>query len=84
MCIKYISVVPSEYALMGSTLKLKWFKENMLTLPAEPTPQQFVAHCKAYILRLIGGVLMPNKLGNKVHLIYLPLLTDLDWAGWYN
>ena len=63
-----------EYALVGSTLKLKWLKEHMLTLPAEPTLQQLVGHCRACILGLIGGVLMPNKLGNRVHLMYLPLL----------
>ena len=34
MCIKYIGVVPPENALVGSTLKLKWLKEHMLTLPA--------------------------------------------------
>ena len=69
---------------MGSTLKLKWLKENMLTLPAKPTQQQLATHCRAYILELIGGVLMPNKSGNKVHLMYLPLLADLEWTGWYN
>ena len=63
---------------MGLILKLKWLKESMLTFLAEPTPQQLAAHCRAYILGLIGGVLMSDKLGNKVHLMYLPLLIDLD------
>ena len=27
---------------------------------------------------------MPDKSANKVHLMYLPLLADLDWAGLYN
>jgi len=47
----------------GITLKLKWLKENMLTLPVEPTPQQLAAHYRAYILGLIGGVLMLDKSG---------------------
>jgi len=33
----------------------------MLILPAEPTPQQLVTHSRAYVLGLIGGVLMPDK-----------------------
>ena len=78
MCAKYIGVVPLENALVGSTLKLKWLKEHMLTLPAKPTPQQPAAHCRANILGMIGGELMPDKLGNRVHLMYLPLLADLD------
>ena len=27
---------------------------------------------------------MPEKLGNKVHLMYLPMLEDLEWAGRYS
>ena len=63
---------------MGSTLKLKWLKENILTLPAESAPQQLVVYCKAYILGLISGGLMPDKSRNKIQLIYLPLLVDLN------
>ena len=84
MCLKYIGGVPPKNALVGSTLKLKWLKENMLTLPAKPTPQQLAIHCRAYILGLIGGVLMLNKSGNRVHLMYLPLLVDIDRVGRYN
>ncbi|XP_052478026.1 serine/threonine-protein phosphatase 7 long form homolog [Gossypium raimondii] len=32
---------------------------------------------RAYIMHLIGGVLMPNANGSKVHLMYLPLLSNL-------
>jgi len=35
------------------------------------------AHAKAYILRLIGRVLMPDKTKNKVHLMDLNYLTNL-------
>ena len=81
MCIEYIGVVPPENALVGSTLKLKWLKEHMLTLPAELTPQQLAGYCRAYILGQIGGVSVPDKSGNKVHLMYLPLLAYFDKAG---
>ena len=36
MCKKYIGVIPLENAQVGSTLKLMWLKEHMLTHPAEP------------------------------------------------
>ena len=81
MCEEYIGVVPPENALVGLTLKLKWLKEHMLTLPTEPTPQQLVAHCRAYIVGHIGGVLMLDKSENKVHLKYLPLLANLNRVG---
>ncbi|KAH1247060.1 hypothetical protein GmHk_06G017038 [Glycine max] len=49
----------------------------MLTLLAEPTPQQLTGHCRAYILWFIGGMLMPHKSRNRVHQMYLSLLADL-------
>ncbi|KAH1193502.1 Serine/threonine-protein phosphatase 7 long form [Glycine max] len=33
---------------------------------------------------LIGGVLMPYKMGNQVHLMYLTVLVDLDRVRWYS
>jgi len=42
------------------------------------------AHAKAYILGLIGGVLMLDKTGNKVHLMYLNYLTNLQITRRYN
>ncbi|KAF7826509.1 serine/threonine-protein phosphatase 7 long form-like protein [Senna tora] len=39
---------------------------------------------QAYILRLIGGFLMPDTSGNKVSLICLPLLRNLEEAGRYS
>ncbi|KAG4975676.1 hypothetical protein JHK86_035150 [Glycine max] len=80
MCAKYIGVVPLENSLVGSTLKLKWLKEHMLTLPAEPIPQKLADHRRAYLLGLICGLLMPGKSADRVHLMYLPLSGDFDRA----
>ncbi|KAL5142177.1 Serine/threonine-protein phosphatase 7 long form [Glycine soja] len=60
MCVEYIGVVPLENALVGSTLKLKWLKEHMLTLPVEHTPQQLTAHCRACILAYSSIVVKPH------------------------
>jgi len=49
----------------------------MLPLGEEPTEEELHAHCKVYILSLIGGVLMSDRTDNKVHLMYLPFLTNL-------
>ncbi|MFQ6640262.1 hypothetical protein Gotur_014766, partial [Gossypium turneri] len=32
---------------------------------------------RAYIMHIIGGVLMPDSNNNNVHIMYLPLLADL-------
>jgi len=49
----------------------------MLPLGEEPIEEQLHAHCRTYILGLIGGVLMPDRTNNKVHLMYLTFLTNL-------
>nr|KYP45174.1 Serine/threonine protein phosphatase 7 long form isogeny [Cajanus cajan] len=78
LCYELLGFVPPKgEALVGSSIKLKW-------LPDEPTEQQLFQHCRAYILGLIGGVIMLDKSGNKIHLMYLPLLAELERAGRYN
>ena len=80
MCHTYLGVVPPKHdAIVGSTIKLKWLCDNK-----PPLPQQLETHCKAYILGLIWGVLMPDKIGNKFHLMCLTLLTILRHAGRYS
>ncbi|KAH1096781.1 hypothetical protein J1N35_013702 [Gossypium stocksii] len=36
------------------------------------------------ILQLIGGILLPDVNQNKVHIMYLPLLEDLELAGGFS
>ncbi|RZC20247.1 protein MAIN-LIKE 2-like [Glycine soja] len=85
MCEQYLGVVPPKgEAIVGSAIKLKWLQDSMSPLPAEPTQQQLEACCRAYIVWLIGGVFMPNKTGNRVHLIYLTVLDDLEQVRRYS
>jgi len=55
--------------------------EKPMTDPTYYEWEQLAAQYRTYILGLISGVLMPAKSGNKVHLMYLPRLVDLDRAG---
>lgn len=85
VCQQYLGVVPPKgEAIISSAIKIKWLQDNMPPLPVEPTQQRLEAHCRAYILRLIGGVLMPDKTGNRVHLMYLTLLGDLERVRHYS
>ncbi|KAK5811994.1 hypothetical protein PVK06_027388 [Gossypium arboreum] len=52
----------------GSRIEMKWLKDNFSHLDnsfSEVERQQFT---RAFILRLIGGLLMPSKSLNLVHL----------------
>ncbi|MFQ6652446.1 hypothetical protein Gotur_024307 [Gossypium turneri] len=42
------------------------------------TEGELMCAARAYIMHILGGVLMPNTNNNKVHMMYLPLLADLS------
>ncbi|KAH1214924.1 hypothetical protein GmHk_13G036181 [Glycine max] len=50
-------------------------------LPEEPTIHQLQCKCRAYIMHMIGGALIPDKSGNIVHLIKPVLRTVLGIIG---
>ncbi|XP_052878951.1 protein MAINTENANCE OF MERISTEMS-like [Gossypium arboreum] len=53
-------------------------------LSVNATEEELVCSTRAYIMHIIGGVLMPNSNNNKVHLQYLPLLADLRNVSSYS
>ena len=71
--------VPPYNACKGAALKLTWSLSILCApFPEEPTIHQLQCRCRAYIMYMIGGALIPDKSGNKVHLMYLNLLHDLN------
>ncbi|XP_038999034.1 serine/threonine-protein phosphatase 7 long form homolog [Hibiscus syriacus] len=83
-CQNLLGVVPPEEHLNGSRVKLTWLQSTFQHLPENASEKDIKYAARAYILRLIGGVLMPDKSGNLVHLMYLPLLRDFKLAGTYS
>ncbi|KAL2941118.1 Serine/threonine-protein phosphatase 7 long form-like protein [Bienertia sinuspersici] len=70
-----------KLVLRGSTLKLSWLRQHFIHLPADADDETVQRFSRAYILMLMGAVLFPNKIGDIVSLLYLPLLRDLEAAG---
>ncbi|KAL4340096.1 hypothetical protein GQ457_08G026100 [Hibiscus cannabinus] len=66
--------------LDGGRVHITWLDQNFSNLPANDSTlinEQFV---RAHILRVIGGILMPDKSRNKVHLMWLRHLRDFSKA----
>ena len=63
---------------------MKWLDQTFSQFPDEPTDDQIQHFARAYILKLIGGYLMPDKSSSDVYLMYLPLLADLTAVGSYS
>ena len=79
LCHELLGEVPLENAHKGTVLKLTWLLSMFrVPLPEEPTTHQLQCRFRAYIMYMIGGALIPDKSGNRVHSMYLNLLRDLN------
>ncbi|KAH1106747.1 hypothetical protein J1N35_010515 [Gossypium stocksii] len=77
LCYSLLGASPGDAESTFSELKFTWLKANFQHLSDNATEEELVCAALAYIMHIIGGVLMPNSNNNKVHLQYLPLLADL-------
>lgn len=78
---EHLGLRPPREELDGQKLKLTWLRDNFSNPPvqADGSINEIVLHryVRAYLLYLIGAVLFPDKSGNKVQMLYFPLLIDL-------
>nr|XP_012567795.1 protein MAIN-LIKE 2-like [Cicer arietinum] len=77
-------VIPPQGATKGNSIKLKWLKDTFDDVDENASVLEKQASCRAYILCMIGGLLMSDKSNNRVHLKYLSLLGDLQKASQYS
>ncbi|OIW01431.1 hypothetical protein TanjilG_11149 [Lupinus angustifolius] len=77
LCMQLLGAVPAGNELMGQRVKLTWLERTFRDIPDNANDVIIEQHAKAFILRMIGEFLMPDTSGNRVHLMYLPLLQDL-------
>ncbi|GMP47616.1 hypothetical protein CsSME_00015278 [Camellia sinensis var. sinensis] len=87
LCVELLGAAPTQEDFIGSSLKLKWISEHFRHLPHDASDETVHHYARAYILWLIGGVLVPDKSQNIVKMMFLPLLRDFDriqeysWGG---
>ncbi|KAF1894975.1 hypothetical protein Lal_00022470, partial [Lupinus albus] len=85
MCGELLGKVPIvEEDMRGCELKLAWLVDNFSQLPPNPTQIQLQQYCRACILYILGGELLPHKSNSRVHLMYLHLLRDLSRVNRYS
>ncbi|KAG8477254.1 hypothetical protein CXB51_030968 [Gossypium anomalum] len=76
-CYSLLGASPGDADSTFSELKFTWLKANFQHLSVNATEEELVCAARAYIMHIIGDVLMPDSNNNKVHLQYLSLLADL-------
>lgn len=83
-CQRLLGRSPEDTHIRGGRLQIQWLIDNFGELPENATEETVRCYARAYILRLIGGFLMPDKSQNLVKLMFLQFLEDLDCCGAYN
>ncbi|MFQ6623895.1 hypothetical protein Gotur_003655 [Gossypium turneri] len=77
LCYSLLGVSPADAECNFTGLKFSWLKTNFEHLSINATKHEVMCAARAYIMHIIGCVLIPNANNNRVHLMYLPLLADL-------
>ncbi|KAL4333357.1 hypothetical protein GQ457_07G002610 [Hibiscus cannabinus] len=78
-CYGHLGKVPDKTDIDGKRVKLTWLK-SAFQLDGNFSEQDVRCAVRAYILLLIGGMLMPDKSSAMVHTQYLKFLT-LPWEA---
>ncbi|XP_057744939.1 protein MAIN-LIKE 2-like [Arachis stenosperma] len=64
-------------------IKLKWLRNRFQQMLLDLQDNALIQYAHCYILYLLGGVLLSDKVNNTVHVRYLPLLADYDAISTY-
>ncbi|KAF7826449.1 Beta-fructofuranosidase, cell wall isozyme [Senna tora] len=78
LCVRLLGEAPPTDQFKGSWVMMSWFDERFSQVPENSTDVQLEQFTRGYIMRLLGGFLMPDTSGNLQTLMYLPLLENLD------
>ncbi|KAH1040065.1 hypothetical protein J1N35_041808 [Gossypium stocksii] len=74
LCYDLLRRLPSKGKFTG--LRFSWLKANFEHFPSTASEWEAMHAIPTYIMHLIGGVFMLDTNGNKVHLVYLSLLSN--------
>ncbi|MFQ6652492.1 hypothetical protein Gotur_024329 [Gossypium turneri] len=84
LCYQLLGDSPGDGESYFSGIKFTWLKAKIGQLSATATEGELMCVARAYIMHMVGAVLMPDANGDNVHLMYLPLLADLSTARSYS
>ncbi|MFQ6663380.1 hypothetical protein Gotur_030930, partial [Gossypium turneri] len=84
ICYQLLRDSPGDGESYFSGIKFTWLKTKIGQLSANASEGELMCAAQAYIIHMIGAVLMLDANGDSVHLMYLPLLADLSTARSYS
>ncbi|MBA0777939.1 hypothetical protein Gotri_005886, partial [Gossypium trilobum] len=79
LCDAFLGKVLNKF--QDGQIKMKWLKDNFNKLDDHTIALKKEQYARAFIPRIIGGILMPNKSRNLVHIKWLLHLVDFKECG---
>ncbi|MBA0662201.1 hypothetical protein Goklo_006377, partial [Gossypium klotzschianum] len=79
LCDAFLGKVLNKF--QDGQIKMKWLKDNFNKLDDHAIALRKEQYARAFIPRIIGGILMPNKSQNLVHIKWLLHLVDFKECG---
>ncbi|XP_012481001.1 protein MAINTENANCE OF MERISTEMS-like [Gossypium raimondii] len=83
-CYELLGDSPGDCEKNFTGLQFTWLKAKFGQLSATTTEGELMCAARAYIMHIVGGVIMPDANNDKVHLMYLPLLANLSTVSSYS
>ncbi|GFS31142.1 hypothetical protein Acr_00g0015870 [Actinidia rufa] len=80
ICMQAFGVIPPAEEIDSGRLRMSWLRHTFDILPEHADDVSVQRHARAYILQLIGGLLLTGYSQTLVRVAYLPFLLDLDAA----
>ncbi|XP_074271054.1 serine/threonine-protein phosphatase 7 long form homolog [Silene latifolia] len=68
---------PGDGDLKGASLRIGWLLEQFSGLQEDANEDVLHQYVRAYLLLLMATIMFPDKSGNDIQVVYLPLLRDL-------
>ncbi|MFQ6629214.1 hypothetical protein Gotur_008343 [Gossypium turneri] len=79
ICYDLFDVVTET--IYGGQIEMAWLRNNFAELAEDSTKERRECYAWVYIFQIIGGLLMPDKSRNLIHLRWLLKLIDFNGAG---
>ncbi|XP_019427220.1 PREDICTED: serine/threonine-protein phosphatase 7 long form homolog [Lupinus angustifolius] len=84
ICHNLLGAILTDKQIMGQRIQMSWLDSTFIVIPEGAGDFVIEQHARAFILRMIGGFLVSDTSGSRVHLMYLPLLEDLSQTYQYS
>lgn len=86
ICEELLGIRPPTSQIVGGAIKTRWLMTafDYAHIPEDATEDRLNQISRAYMLALIGGTVLADTSGNRVKLVYLELLRDMDAIGTYS